>query len=77
MIVSLVEMKAGETGIVTDIQGGFGMAARVQSMGIRLGKEIKKTGAHFWRGPQTVTVDNFQVAVGYGMAAKILVEVKR
>jgi len=77
MLISLIDMKAGETGIVSDIQGGLGFTARIQSMGIRIGKEIKKTGAHFWRGPQTVVIDNFQVAIGFGMASKIFIEVER
>ena len=70
-------MKPGERGVVVNLEGGYGFTERVQSMGIRVGKEIKKTGAHFWRGPQTVLVDNFQVAIGFGMASKIFVEVKR
>lgn len=70
-------MKLGETGVVMELQGGFGFIERIQNMGIRVGKEIKKTGAHFWKGPQTILVDNFRVAIGYGMAARILVEVKR
>ena len=77
MVVNLIDMKPGETGVIVDMQGGFGMINRVQSMGIRIGKKIKKTGAHFWRGPQTVMVDNFQVAIGYGMATRIFVEVER
>jgi Fe2+ transport system protein FeoA len=77
MVVNLVDMKSGETGVVVDLQGGSGFITRIQSMGIRIGKEIKKTGAHFWRGPQTVLVDNFKVAIGYGMATSIFIEVKR
>ena len=77
MVVSLIDMKSGETGVVVELQGGFGFIERIQSMGIRVGKKIKKTGAHFWKGPQTILVDNFRVAIGYGMAARILVEVKR
>jgi ferrous iron transport protein A len=77
MRISLVEMKHGEKGTVVDIQGGWDMTSRVQGMGIRIGKKIKKTGSHFWRGPQTVMVDNFQVAIGHGMASRIFVEVNR
>ena len=77
MRVNLNDMKPGETGVVVSIEGGWGMTGRVQSMGIRIGKKIKKTGAHFWRGPQTVIVDNFQVAIGHGMASRIFVEVER
>ena len=77
MLVSLVDMRSGETGIVQDIRGGLGATERIQSMGIRIGKKIRKETAHFWRGPQTVLVDNFKVAIGYGMSAKIFVEVER
>ena len=77
MIVSLVAMKLGETGVVTEIEGGHEARARIQGMGIRIGKKVKKQGAHFWRGPQTILVDNFKVAIGHGMASKIMVEVER
>lgn len=77
MVISLIEMKRGEAGIVTEIQGGMGATQRIRSMGIRIGKKIKKGEAHFWRGPQTVLVDNFRIAVGFGMASKIMVEVER
>lgn len=77
MLISLVDMKPGETGIVMRIDDGFSATKRIQSMGVRIGKKIKKLGAHFWRGPQTVLVDNFKVAIGFGMAAKIFIEVER
>jgi len=77
MIISLVDMKRGERGVVREIQGGMGATQRIQSMGIRIGKKIKKEEAHFWRGPQTVLVDNFKVAIGFGMASKIMIEVER
>ena len=70
-------MKQGETGIILEIQGGYNMAERVQNMGIRIGKKIKKGTSQFFRGPRTVIVDNFEVAIGYGMATRILVEVER
>ena len=77
MIVDLTQMKPGETGIVKEIQGGHGLVRKLQSMGLRPGKKITKVSSHFWRGPQTVEVGNIQIAVGFGMAKSILVEVKR
>ena len=77
MLISLVDMKPGEIGTIADIRGGRGMMLRVQHMGIRVGKRIMKAGSHFWRGPQTVIIDKFQVAIGYGMASRIFVEVDR
>jgi ferrous iron transport protein A len=77
MIIDLTKMQHGESGVVTEIQGGHGLARKVQSMGLRPGKKITKVSSHFWRGPQTVEVDNIQLAVGFGMAKRIMVEVKR
>jgi ferrous iron transport protein A len=76
MVVTLNEMKPGQSGVVKEIQGGLRTSEKLQAMGIRVGKRIKKKAAHFWRGPQTVAVDNFEAAVGHGMASKILVEVE-
>jgi ferrous iron transport protein A len=77
MIVDLTQMEPGEAGIVQDIQGGYGLVRKLQSMGIRPGKKVTKVSSHFWRGPQTVEVDTAQIAVGFGMARKISVEVTR
>jgi len=77
MTVDLTQMQPGETGIVKEIQGGQGFVRKLQSMGVRPGKKIIKVSSHFWRGPQTVEVDNIQIAVGFGMAKRILVEVAR
>ena len=78
MTINLTQMRPGETGIVKEIQGGgHGLVRKLQSMGLRLGKKITKVSSHFWNGPQTVKVGNIQIAVGFGMAKSILVEVKR
>ncbi len=45
-------------------------------MGIREGKRLKKVSSHFWQGPQTVEVDKVRIAIGFGMAKKIFIEVK-
>jgi len=77
MIIDLTQMQPGETGIVEEVQGGHGIVRKLQSMGLRPEKKITKVSSHFWRGPQTVEVGNIQIAVGFGMAKLILVEVKR
>ncbi|MDD2703216.1 MAG: FeoA family protein [Candidatus Omnitrophica bacterium] len=70
-------MQPGETGIVKEIQGGQGFVRKLHSMGLRPEKKITKVSSHFWRGPQTVEVDDMQIAVGFGMAKRIFVEVER
>lgn len=77
MTIDLTQLQPGETGIVEEMQGGRGFIRKLQSIGVRSGKKITKVSSHFWRGPQTVEVDNMQIAIGFGMAKKIMVSVKR
>jgi len=75
-ILDLTQLKPGQKGIVIQIQGGAGLIRRLQTMGIRPGKNIIKISAQIFRGPQIVKVDNLQVAIGFGMARRVLVEVE-
>lgn len=77
MTINLTQMKPGEKGIVHQIQGGHEVTRRIHSMGIREGKKITKISSHFWHGPQTVRVGQTQIALGFGMSRKILVEVEK
>jgi len=77
MTIDLTQMQPGESGLIIEIQGGHGLIGKIQSMGLRPGKKITKVSSHFWRGPQTVEIDNLQIAVGFGIARRILVEVQR
>ena len=67
-------MQTGQSGIVVQIQGGYGMVNRLSALGIRPGKRITKVGSMFMRGPVTIQVDRAQVAIGFGMARRIIVE---
>jgi len=77
MIVDLTKIKPGETGIIHELDGGEHFIRKIQGMGIRPGKKIKKISSHFWRGPQTVEVDRARFAIGFGMSKKILVQVEK
>jgi len=74
---TLPELKLGESGVIIDIQGGAGLVRHVESLGIRVGKRITKISAQFWRGPQVIEVDNIRIALGFGMARRVYVEVKK
>lgn len=76
MILDVTQLKSGHKGIITQMHGGLGMTRHLESMGIRIGKKLTKISAQFWRGPQVVKVDNTQVAIGFGMARRILIEVE-
>lgn len=67
-------MNSGQTGTVVQIAGGFHFTQRLQALGIRPGRKITKISSMFGHGPVTIQVDDMQVAIGFGMAAKIIVE---
>jgi ferrous iron transport protein A len=72
--VSLVEMPEGRVGTAVEIKGGRGMIRRLDALGIRPGKRIEKSSGSFMRGPVTVRVGNAQVAIGFSMARRIIIE---
>lgn len=77
MILDLTQLKTGQNGVVVELQGGAGLIRRLESIGIRRGKKISKVSAQFMRGPQVIKIDNFQIAVGFGMAKKILINIEK
>ena len=72
--IALSRVQAGQSGIVVQIQGGYGLANRLSALGIRPGKRITKVSSMLMRGPVTVQVGNAQVAIGFRMAMDIIVE---
>ena len=75
--VPLTRLKIGQSGVVVQIQGGLGLVSRLSAIGIRPGKKITKVSAMLMRGPVTVHVDRAQVAIGFGMARRIIVELSQ
>lgn len=74
--ISLTQLRRGQSGRVIQIIGGFGMTRRLSALGIRSGKRITKVSAMFMRGPVTVRVGGTEIALGFGMASRIVVEVE-
>jgi ferrous iron transport protein A len=72
--LTLAEMKTGQTGTVVGVLGGHGLILRLDALGIRPGKKVTKLSSTLFRGPVTLRVNNSRVAVGFGMARKIIVE---
>jgi ferrous iron transport protein A len=75
--LTLAEMRTGQTGTVVGVLGGHGLIRRLDALGIRPGKKVTKISSTLFHGPVTLRVDNAQVAVGFGMARKIIVEVDK
>ena len=74
---SLVKMKAKQTGIIIEIEGGSMFEKRLASMGINVGKHVTKLSAFVLRGPVAIKVGRTVIALGYGMASKVWVTLSK
>lgn len=77
MIIDLTQLEEGESATVVQVAGGHGLKRRLDSLGVRVGKRVTKVSSQLMRGPVTLRVNGFQVALGFGMASKILVQRER
>jgi ferrous iron transport protein A len=74
--VNLAQMRVGQSGTILRIEGGQGMTNRLNALGIIPGKRITKMSSMLMRGPVTAEVDRTRLAVGFGMASRILVRLE-
>jgi ferrous iron transport protein A len=74
MIVSLDRIEENRKARVIHVQGGRGIRGRLSDMGIHPGDllAVRRYGA--LGGPILIEVHGFQVALGRGIASRILVE---
>jgi ferrous iron transport protein A len=75
--LTLAEMRTGQTGTLVGILGGRGLIQRLDALGIRPGKKVTKVSSTLFRGPVMLKVNSTHVAVGFGMARKIIIEVDK
>lgn len=72
--LTAAHMDTGRSATVVEIAGGHGLVNRLDALGIRPGKRITKVSAAFMHGPVVIRVDRAEVAIGFGMARKIVVQ---
>ncbi|MBN2050020.1 MAG: ferrous iron transport protein A [Spirochaetales bacterium] len=71
---ALTELSPGEEAIVEHLQGGQGIQHRLRTLGIVEGQRVRKLSSLAAGGPVIILVNRAQVAIGRGMARKILVQ---
>ena len=71
----LTQLNQGQTAVIINIRGGYGLSRRLETMGIKPGVMITKVSSQLMRGPITLRVGNSQIAIGFGMARKIIVKI--
>lgn len=72
--LTLIQMKEHEKGVVVEISGSITLRHRMMSMGIYAGREITKLSHFALNGPVTIRVGRTVLALGHGMAGKVILE---
>ena len=67
-------MKAHQKGTVVEISGGCSLQDRLMSLGIYEGRKITRLNHMIFKGPVAVKVGSAVMALGHGMASKIIIE---
>ncbi|MCD6309495.1 MAG: ferrous iron transport protein A [Candidatus Eremiobacteraeota bacterium] len=71
---SLAQIKSGTLCKVIKIHGGKRANLRLEALGIRPGVKLIKRSQLIGHGPVTVEINSHQVALGYAIAHKVIVE---
>ena len=75
MAIQLTELTISQQARIVEITGGHYMLARLARMGIHNGiKLLMVSTPIIKRGPVVVSASRTQVAIGHGMAMRIMVE---
>jgi ferrous iron transport protein A len=72
--VTAARMHTGQIGVVESIDGGHLLCSRLEALGIRPGKRIRKLSSAFMRGPSVFELGSSRLAIGFGMASRILIK---
>lgn len=72
--MNISEIKQGQNCRIVEICGGQEVFNKLDSLGVRIGACVQKVSSQFFKGPVTIKAGNTQIAVGYRMAKKIIVE---
>ncbi len=72
-MMKLTNLNTGDEGTLIDIEGGRGIKSKLFNLGLTPGIKIKIISKNGW-GPIVLKVRDGKIAIGRGMAEKILIK---
>jgi len=75
LIINLSELSNGKKAKIVGLNGGHGLRRKLRTIGIREGKLVKIVTTQPIGGPIVIDIEGEQVAIGRGMARKIMIEI--
>jgi ferrous iron transport protein A len=73
-VIALTDLVEGEKGVIVKAVGGFGLVRRLAEMGLTPGVEVKIVKKGSFGGPVEVEVRGVALALGRGVASRVLVK---
>ncbi|RLE50648.1 MAG: ferrous iron transport protein A [Candidatus Methanomethylicota archaeon] len=73
-VIPLAALKPGDKAVVVAIVGGPGLIRRLADLGLTPGTEVEMSRRGVLRGPIEVYVRGVRLALGFGVASKVLVK---
>lgn len=70
---TLLDLKVGETAVVMKMSGGFRMQVQLKNLGFHEGVAVTLVRKSAIGGPLMVTINGSNVAIGRGIASRILI----
>jgi ferrous iron transport protein A len=71
--IPLIDLPMGVEVEIVELRGGRGFQSRLRSLGLVEGQQVKKLSRAGLGGPVIVLINRTQVAIGCGMASRIIV----
>lgn len=72
--IPLTALKPGQRGVVVAVNGGYGLVRRLADLGLTPGTEVEVSRRGAFCGPVEVFVRGVRLALGFGVASKVLVK---
>lgn len=74
MVITLLDIDSGKEATIVSLKGGMEFQRKIHGLNIREGKRVKKIVSQPLEGPIILEIDGRKVALGRGMAEKIIVD---
>ncbi|MDP2928438.1 MAG: FeoA family protein [Candidatus Omnitrophota bacterium] len=74
--ISLAQLKSSHKGRIAEILGGGNLQNKLANMGVHKGKEVTKLSHIGLQGPVVIRAGRSILALGHGVATKVMVEME-
>jgi ferrous iron transport protein A len=75
--MKLTDLQQGQKARILRLEGGYGFQRNLRTRGIREGKIVEIITRQPCGGPIVISIEDREIAIGRGMASRVIVEVEK